>query len=104
MCDHVIYMQLLLKRIVATPSIKQNELHGLLLQILFMTKIAKICDNQTSLDSFIQIFMNHLQEIFMQCKVGLVRNTFFEVVLRMTLLMCRYSSRYSPVQFSTIQS
>lgn len=82
MCDHVLYVQLLLKRIVSTPSIKQNELHGLLLQILFMTKIAKICDNHTSLDSFIQIFMNHLQEVFIQCRVGLVRNTFFEVGAR----------------------
>lgn len=75
--DYVLYLQLLVKHVLVHPSLPQNALHGLLLQILFLTKQAR----GATLERFVEIVMNHQQELFLRCRAGLPRSTFFEVGL-----------------------
>lgn len=73
--DYVLYLQLLVKHVLAHPSLPQNALHGLLLQVLFLARQAR----GATLERFVEIVMNHQQELFLRCRVGLTRGTFFEV-------------------------
>ena len=76
------YVQCIIKYILSYPDISQNTLHGLLLQILSITKVQSQIANHTVLDTIIADFMNHIQDIVLHAKVAFVRWTFLEVELR----------------------
>ena len=75
------YVQCIIKYILSYPDIAQNTLHGLLLQILFITKAQSQSEDHTVLNEIID-FMNHIQDIVMHARVAFVRWTFLEVGLR----------------------
>ncbi len=73
------YVQCILKYILSFDAIPQNTLHGLLLQILFITRTQARSDDHAILQLIISDFMNHIQDIVTRAKVAFVRWTFLEV-------------------------
>lgn len=74
------YVQCILKYILSFNDIPQNTLHGLLLQILFITRTQANSANHTTLQLIISTFMNHLQDIVTRAKVAFVRWVFLEAL------------------------
>ena len=77
--DHLIYLQCLVHSILQQPAPSQNEIHGLLLQILFMMKIAEASDSVQMKSSLVEEVVKSAEEINDCCLVGMTRNTFLEV-------------------------
>ena len=65
------YVQCILKYILSFDAIPQNTLHGLLLQILFITRTQARSDDHAILQL--------IQDIVTRAKVAFVRWTFLEV-------------------------
>lgn len=81
MCDYVVYAQCIIRQILMDPSLSQNTLHGLLLQILFISKMAMDREDSETMTQLVIDFMNNLDVIYSRAKVSFVKFTFTEVVV-----------------------
>lgn len=62
-------------------SLSQNTLHGLLLQTLFISKMAMDREDSETMTQLVIDFMNNLDVIYSRAKVAFVKFTFTEVVV-----------------------
>ena len=81
MCDYVVYSQCIIRQILMDHSLSQNTLHGLLLQILFISKMAMDREDSETMTQLVVDFMNNLDVIYSRAKVAFVKFTFTEVVV-----------------------
>ena len=79
MCDYVVYSQCIIRQILMNPSLSQNTLHGLLLQILYISKMAMDREDSETMTQLVMDFMNNLDVIYSYAKVASVKFTFTEV-------------------------
>ena len=81
MCDYVVYSQCIIRQILMDHSLSQNTLHGLLLQTLFISKMAMDREDSETMTQLVIDFMNNLDVIYSRAKVAFVKFTFTEVVV-----------------------
>lgn len=81
MCDYVVYSQCIIRHILTDPSLSQNTLHGLLLQILFICKMTMDREDSETMTQLVIDFMNNLDVVYSRAKVAFVKFTFTEVDL-----------------------
>ena len=94
----MMYVQCIIRQILVNPTLSQNMLHGLLLQILFIFRMTMDRQDSDMMTHLVIDFMNNLDVISSRAKVAFVKCTFTEVVL----FCCYYLDHdtYDPLYYS----